>query len=102
MAKHKKDFKNTVWYKTIFDVPAGKKAVFTIGAVDEACQVYVNGELLVDRPFPYKGDNQSYAKAFTVEIPAKLLKPGGNDMSIKVINNYGKGGIWKEVFFRVE
>ncbi|MBR7108024.1 MAG: DUF4838 domain-containing protein [Lentisphaeria bacterium] len=103
-AKHKKDFKNTVWYKTIFDMPAGKgkKAVFTIGAVDEACQVYVNGRLLLDRPFPYKGDNMSYAKAFTVEIPAEMLKSSGNDMSIKVINNYGKGGIWKEVFFRVE
>ena len=70
--------------------------------MDEACQVYVNGKLLVDRPFPYKGDNQSYAKSFTVEIPAEMLKSTGNDMSIKVINNYGKGGIWKEVFLRFE
>ena len=72
------------------------------GAVDEACKVYFNGQLLLDRPYPYKGNANSWEEPFAVDVTTLLKTDGENDLSVMVINNYGQGGLFRPVYVKVE
>ena len=72
------------------------------GAVDEACKVYLNGKLLLDRPYPYKGDSKSWEKPFEIDITEHLKKDSKNDLTVMVINNNGPGGLFRPVFLKPE
>ena len=96
------EFTGVCWYKTNFKMGAlepDKHYRLTFGAVDEACKVYLNGKLLLDRPFPYRGNVDSWQEAFELDITRELLPDQMNNLTVMVINNVGAGGIWKPVFF---
>ena len=89
------------WYRMVVDIPAGCKdtPVLIVGAADEAAEVYINGKKLLNRPYPYNGNINSYAESFEV---AWTPRPGKNVIAIKVIDNIGVGGITKPCYLKFE
>ncbi len=92
------------WYRTELVAPAkqsGTKAALIFGAVDEACTIWLNGKLLIDRPYPYQGNTMSWQEAFEVDVTDNLRWGQSNSLSVKVVNTTGKGGICKPVWLRI-
>ena len=94
-AKHGKNFDGFGWYRVNFTVPkipSDSKVLLHFSSVDEACKVYVNGEQLLDRPYPYKGDRNSWRMPFQIDITDRV-KPGRNQLTVRVEDKSGMGGI---------
>ncbi len=103
--EHGDDYDGLAWYRTEFSVPedaADKRVKLVFGAVDEACTVWVNGRRLLDRPFPYRGDNDSWRKPFEVEITDVMRAGEPNTLAVRVEDNRGAGGIWRPVRLATE
>jgi len=100
---HGKPYKGVAWYSVKFDAAnqlLKDKTRLYFGAVDGLMTiVYFNGQKLLERPFPYKGDNDSWRKPFNVSIPAGLLKEKDNLLVVRVEKYTHVSGIWHPVFF---
>ena len=102
-AKHGKDFDGYGWYRVDFTVPEfapDSKVVLHFSSVDEACKVYVNGEQVLDRPYPYQGDRNSWRTPFQIDI-TDVVKPGKNQLTVRVEDKSGAGGITGVVALQV-
>ena len=97
------DYDGAGWYRFRLEVPKdkiGQNALLTVGAADETCKLWVNGKLALDRPYPYQGDNDSWATPFTVDITEYLTNDGDNLLAFKVVDTAGQGGIWRPVYLK--
>ncbi|MGM0492647.1 MAG: DUF4838 domain-containing protein [Armatimonadota bacterium] len=98
-AEHGQDYDGLAWYRTEFAVPEDAGRVRLIfGAVDEACTVWVNGEKVLERPYPFEGDTESWKKAFEVDVSDLARQAGPNVLAVRVEDNSGAGGIWRPVW----
>ena len=99
--KHGRVYKGVAWYATAI-VPAegeGDRPLrLCFGAVDGSARIFLNGALLLDRPYPWQGNRDSWRQPFSVPIPAGLLKPGPNHLVVRVEKHLGVSGIWRAVF----
>jgi hypothetical protein len=98
---HGSDYLGVVWYRTTFSLKsnnAGKQIRLIFGAVDEACKIWVNGKLLLYRPFPFQGNTNSWQEAFEVDVTKAVRFDQPNSLAIRVVNTAGAGGIWKPVY----
>ena len=97
--KHGSDFKGVGWYRVMFDAenPAEPRDL-VFGSVDGSAVFYLNGEKIWERPFPYKGDTNSWRYSFKIPVPEKLLKEKGNVLTVRVEKRVGLCGIWRPVF----
>jgi sialate O-acetylesterase len=80
-----------VWYKKEIDVPAGmtgKPAKLWLGRIVDRDFVYVNGKLSGTTGYQYPPRRY--------ELPPDLLRPGKNEIVIRVINYAGRGGFIKD------
>jgi sialate O-acetylesterase len=80
-----------VWFRKEIHVPAlmtGKPAKLWLGTIVDADTTYVNGEVVGS--VSYKYPPRIY------DIPSNLLKAGLNMITIRVINNAGRGGFLPE------
>lgn len=96
------DFDGYGWYRNTFEVSkadVGKKVEITFGAVDESCTIWVNGKQVLDRPYPYKGDGNSWSTPFTVDVTSAVV-PGKNVIAVRVGDKAGQGGIWRSVWIK--
>jgi len=94
------DYDGFAWYRTTFEVEhdADKPQVrLVFGAVDEACVIWLNGRKLLQRPYPYKGDADSWKKAFELDITEAVRYDWPNTLAVCVEDNAGAGGIWRGV-----
>jgi len=83
------------WYRTKFtldSIPKNKPVTLAIGAADESAWVFVNGEYAGLHDIGEGGWNQR----FTIDI-TKYLHPGQNQLTIKILNRVGPGGLWKGI-----
>ncbi|NSW56184.1 MAG: DUF4838 domain-containing protein [Armatimonadetes bacterium] len=97
------DYNGLAWYRNRFDIGASeqpRRISLVFGAVDEACTVWVNGVKVLERPYPYQGNTNSWLEAFEVDITA-AVRPGSNVLAVRVEDNQGAGGIWKPVWLVV-
>jgi hypothetical protein len=105
-AEHRADYNGVAWYRTAFTlpepgVPGRWRLIF--GAVDEACRIWLNGQLLLERPYPYRGNTESWRESFELDITDAVLVGQPNVLAVRVEDNAGAGGIWKPVWLtRVE
>jgi hypothetical protein len=100
--EHGSDYDGAAWYRCKFEVDAGsknKKCVILFMAVDEACTVWLNGRQLLTRPYPYKGDANSWMQPFEVDATDAIDFEKPNVLCVKVEDESGAGGIWKPVYF---
>lgn len=99
--EHEVDYIGVGWYRLTFEMAdAGNDVHYRLvfGAVDEACKVWVNGELVLERPYPYKGDSRSWAKPFKVDVTDVAQIDQDNTVAVRVENSVGAGGIWRPVY----
>ncbi|MCF3651631.1 sialate O-acetylesterase [Synoicihabitans lomoniglobus] len=77
------------WFTRSFDLPpnwSGRDLVLRLGRVDDVDTTWVNGQKL--------GTTTGYMTLRRYEIPAALLKPSGNVVTVRIIDTGGGGGIW--------
>ena len=103
-AEHGADYNGIAWYRNRFELDASDarmKVVLHFGAVDEACTAWVNGRRLLERPFPFEGNSNSWSEPFTVDVGdvARFDRP--NTVAVRVEDNAGAGGIWRAVFLNL-
>ena len=99
-----KAYDGFAWYRTAFHLDAeakGKRVSLLFGAVDEACTVWVNGRRVLDRPYPYRGDKDSWRRAFEVIVTDVVRFGADNVLAVRVEDNAGAGGIWKPVWLQL-
>ncbi|MCB0666968.1 MAG: ThuA domain-containing protein [Saprospiraceae bacterium] len=95
-----KDFDGIVWVKQGFTVPealAGRMAQLSLGPIDDTDETYINGKRLggMERKW---NDDRNY------RIPAGLLKAGENQITIKITDSRGRGGLYgekKQLFIQI-
>ncbi|MBI3110262.1 MAG: alpha-glucosidase C-terminal domain-containing protein [Ignavibacteriales bacterium] len=77
------------WFTTKFDynAPLQPRALF-FGGVDDDAEVWVNGKNV--------GSHAGYSEAFFLEI-TNVLRQGTNELTIRVVDLAGPGGIYKPV-----
>jgi sialate O-acetylesterase len=83
------DVDGTVWFRKEFQLPADlnlNNARIQLGTIDDKDSTWVNGVFV--------GSESSWNKERNYLLPANLLKPGSNTISIKVIDEAGSGGIY--------
>ena len=102
--RHGMDYDGMAWYRTTFVVKRDAKhrrCRLIFGAVDEACIVWVNGKRVLERPYPYKGNTDSWQEAFEVDISEVVRFDRPNVVAVRVEDNVGAGGIWRRVWLDV-
>lgn len=99
--EHREDYNGLAWYRTSFTVeqdPNRPRVMLVFGSVDEACVIWVNGEKLLERPYPYQGNADSWKEAFEVDITDVVRYDRPNTVAVQVSDNSGVGGIWRPVW----
>ena len=99
--EHGEDYNGLAWYRTAFELkPAPKRprCRLIFGAVDEACVVWLNGKRVLQRPYPYKGNKDSWQEAFEVDVSDGVRYDRPNTLAVRVEDNAGAGGIWRPVW----
>ena len=59
--------------------------------------IWINGRSVLDRPFPYKGNSDSWMHAFEIDITGYVRYDQPNVLAVRVEGNSGAGGIWRTV-----
>ena len=91
-------YEGTIWYRKEFDFKPepGKRYFLYFGAVDESCQVYVNGKLTGTRIFK---NNNDWSTPFAIEITSAVdWQKKDQNIIVRVEDTSGQGGIWKPVW----
>jgi len=99
--EHNGDYNGVAWYRSSFElVRDAERSIVRLvfGAVDEACVIWVNGEKLLERPYPYKGNTDSWQEAFEVDITDVVRFDRPNTVAVRVEDNAGAGGVWRPVW----
>ena len=95
------DYNGPAWYRTGFDVTQDEvkgRTQLVFGAVDEACTVWVNGQEVLKRPYPYRGNTDSWQEAFQIDITDVVRYDRPNTVAVQVLDDTGAGGIWRPVW----
>lgn len=80
-----------VWFRKTVEIPkqmAGQKALLVLGAIIDADKVFVNGTLVGETGYMYPPRRY--------DVPAEVLQPGENTITIRVISQQGRGGFVPE------
>ena len=90
------------WYRTPFSVPelGDARMVLRFGAVDDGCDVYVNGTKIDSRRYNPDVDPNSWRQPFELDITSHV-KTGANQLTVMVNNAVAAGGIWKGAFLKI-
>lgn len=90
------DFCGVIWLRREFIVPpehASQQAKAWLGVITDADTVYVNGVEIGNTAYRYP------PRKYT--IPARLLREGENQITIRVICNNGQGGVTRDKPFKI-
>ncbi|MBP5640108.1 MAG: DUF4838 domain-containing protein [Victivallales bacterium] len=99
------EYKGKAWYRVKFNVTAEqleKVLSMEFGAVDGTGEYFLNGKKFWYRPYPFKGDTDSWRKPFSVPGKELPLKVGENFMEISVEKHIGRSGIWRPVYLKLK
>ena len=94
------NYNGIAWYATVFKVPSDwkeREVYLLFEAVDESCQVFVNGKKAGEHLFIKRNDWQT---PFSIRVDQciKYWNPGHYQyVSVRVEDKDGNGGIWKKV-----
>ncbi|MBL4700783.1 MAG: DUF4838 domain-containing protein [Phycisphaeraceae bacterium] len=95
------NYNGFAWYRNTFEVNETMKAkqyILGFGAVDDSCDIWLNGQKILTRPFPYKGDSGSWMAPFDVNITKYVHFDKPNVLAVRVRDKKGAGGIWRGVW----
>ena len=98
-----KTYDGVVWYFQQLAVPRswkGKQIYLCFGAVDESCELFVNGKASGAHPF-VKPDDWTTPFALRIDRNINWEIPG-QAVAVRVKDTAGSGGIWKRVWLAVK
>lgn len=81
------DVDGVVWFKRSFELPksfAGVSGKLKLGRIIDADRVYVNGVKVGETYYQYPPRRY--------DIPADVVRSGKNTITVRIVNNSGKGG----------
>lgn len=84
------DWDGVAWFHRTFDLPAGwegRDVMLHLSAIDDADTTWVNGTEV--------GVTGRYNLPRAYRVPASALKPTGNEITVRVLDTGGGGGIWE-------
>ena len=87
------DLDGIVWYRTTVNVPKnweGKTLTLDLGPIDDIDITWFNGEKIGET----KKEGLYWAAERTYTIPGELVKAGKNEISIRVVDFGGNGGVY--------
>ena len=94
-----KNYDGVVWYFQQLNIPKewrGSRISLCFGAVDESCELFVNGRKAGEHPFVQPDD---WCKPFSIRIdPYVNWENAAQDIAVRVTDSHGSGGIWKRVW----
>ena len=82
------DLNGFVWYRRTFEVSeadAGAAAVLHLGTIDDRDMTWINGRRV--------GATNGVRQVRTYEVPAGVLQPGANTITVRVHDTGGQGGM---------
>lgn len=85
------DINGVVWFRKTITIPktmAGKEARLWLGRIVDQDHVYVNGKYVGTTGYQYPPRKYS--------VPKGLLREGENTITVRIINEQGKGGFIKD------
>lgn len=85
-------FNGVVWFRRAVEMPRewlGRDLSLSLGAIDDFDHTYVNGELVGAHP---SGTPEAFQIQRKYTVPARLVKPGKNVISVRVFDHFGEGG----------
>lgn len=91
-------YNGVAWYRILFRAPAhlsGTKVRLRLGAVDESCQVWVNGQKVGEFVYDPIKEPYGWNTPREVEISGAVSFGRENMVAVRVGDKAGKGGIWK-------
>ncbi len=90
------DYNGYAWYRQTIELPEVINTRYTLrlGAVDESCWVFVNGQASGEYLFSLDKDPDAWKKPHYFEI-TDAVRPGLNVIAIKVYDAAYAGGIWR-------
>jgi hypothetical protein len=98
-AAHGGDYQGMAWYRTSFTAPPDAKSAWLVfGAVAQGCRVWVNGELVLDRPTPIWGSPDAWKQPFEADLGKSLRAGEVNTVAVRVECTNGSGGLWQPVW----
>ena len=86
------DFDGAVWFRKMIDIPKnmeGKDLTLSLGPIDDMDRTYFNGKLIGSTEV-----SGFWQAERNYQIPASLVKPGVNLISVRVLDTQGDGGIY--------
>ncbi len=86
------EFDGIVWFRKSIEIPehwVGKELIISLGKIDDMDVTYFNGVKIGGYE---EGGYWQIQRRY--HIPAHLVKPGKNIISVRVIDTQGGGGIW--------
>ena len=101
--KHNKNYHGITWYFNKLDnidVDKISKKTFSFQAVDGSANIYLNGEKIHYRAYPFEEDSNSWRYPFDVKIPDNLLRKSNNTLVVRVEKHEGLNGIWQPVYLK--
>jgi sialate O-acetylesterase len=84
------DWDGVAWFHKAFDLPsgwAGRDLMLHLSAIDDADTTWVNGVEV--------GVTGGYNRPRSYRVPAAALKATGNEITVRVLDTGGGGGIWE-------
>ncbi|MGI5819949.1 MAG: DUF4838 domain-containing protein [Armatimonadota bacterium] len=100
--EHGRDYDGLAFYRVSFELPEklrGRAVHLLFGAVDEGATVWVNGELIGERPFVNPDD---WTTPFAMEFTDVAEFGATNTVVVQVEDRSGAGGVWKPVLLIAE
>lgn len=98
-AQHGTDYAGAAWYRTSFTAPAKlDQAWLVFGAVAVSCKVWVNGQLVYERPHPIWGSPDAWMQPFEVDVTKAVHAGQPNVVTVAARSTSGSGGIWQPVW----
>jgi sialate O-acetylesterase len=79
-------YEGIVWLRRSFDIPAtwhGKELILGLGTIADLDTTWINGQIV--------GRCDSYEQTRSYSVPAAVLRPGRNEIAIRVMNAGGGG-----------
>ncbi len=93
-----KDGYINAWYRLSLTIPEkyiGKRAILHLGAVDESCSLWINGEMAGKFTFDPAVNPDSWKNPMEFDITEFIPENGKITIALKVVNNQGRGGLWR-------
>jgi sialate O-acetylesterase len=86
------EFDGAIWFRRMIDIPknlAGKDLVLSLGPIDDMDRTYFNGKLVGSMEVSgFWQTDRNY------EVPASIVKQGNNEISVRVLDTQGGGGLF--------